>query len=62
MKNVCLVSCNHNEKIANIVSKVITTVGIDGVMNIVESPTGLTNFELVNGLIFNRGFVSSNFI
>ena len=57
-----MVSCNHNERIANIVSKVVTTVGIDGVMNIVESPTGLTNFQLVNGLIFNRGFVSSNFI
>lgn len=62
VRNVCMVSCNHNERIANIVSKVITTVGIDGVMNIVESPTGLTNFQLVNGLIFNRGFVSSNFI
>ena len=39
-----MVSSNHNEKIANIVSKVITSVGIDGVMNIVESPTGVTNF------------------
>jgi hypothetical protein len=39
-----MVSSNHNEKIADIVSKVITNVGIDGVMNIVESPTGLTNF------------------
>ena len=44
IKNVCMVSSNHNEKIANIVSKVITSVGIDGVMNIVESPTGVTNF------------------
>lgn len=57
-----MVSSNHNQKVADIVSKVITSVGIDGVMNIVESPTGLTNFKLVNGLIFNRGFVSSNFI
>jgi chaperonin GroEL (HSP60 family) len=57
-----MVSSNHNKRVADIVSKVITSVGIDGVMNIVESPTGLTNFKLVNGLIFNRGFVSSNFI
>jgi chaperonin GroEL (HSP60 family) len=57
-----MVSSNHNQRIADIVSKVITSVGIDGVMNIVESPTGFTNFKLVNGLIFNRGFVSSNFI
>jgi len=57
-----MVSSNHNQRVADIVSKVITSVGIDGVMNIVESPTGHTNFKLVNGLIFNRGFVSSNFI
>lgn len=57
-----MVSSNHNQRVADIVSKVITSVGIDGVMNIVESPTGITNFKLVNGLIFNRGFVSSNFI
>lgn len=44
IKNVCMVASNHNEKIANIVSQVIQSVGIDGVMNIVESPTGLTNF------------------
>ena len=57
-----MVSSNHNQRVADIVSKVITSVGIDGVINIVESPTGLTNFKLVNGLIFNRVFVSSNFI
>lgn len=31
-------------------------------MNIIESPTGLTDFKLVNGLIFSRGFVSPNFV
>lgn len=31
-------------------------------MNIVESPTGISNFKLVNGLIFNRGFVNNNFV
>ena len=57
IKNVCLVSCNHSERIADIVSKVINSVGIDGTMHITESPTDLTDFKLVNGLIFNRGFV-----
>lgn len=38
------------------------SVGLDGVMNIVESPTGLSDFRLVNGLIFARGFVSPNFV
>jgi hypothetical protein len=37
-------------------------VGIDGTLNIVESPTGKNGFKVVNGLIFNRGLVSPNFI
>lgn len=62
VRNVCLVSSNHNEHIADIVSKTLQSVGVDGVMNIVESPTGISNFKLVNGLIFNRGFVNNNFV
>jgi chaperonin GroEL len=31
-------------------------------MNLVESPTGISNFKLVNGLIFNRGYVNNNFV
>lgn len=38
------------------------SVGIDGTINIVESPTSETRFNLVNGLIFDRGFVSDAFI
>ena len=38
------------------------SVGLDGVMQIVESPTGLSDFKLVNGLIFQRGFVSLSFV
>ena len=62
IKNVCMVSSNHNENIADIVSKVFTSVGMDGVMNIVESHTGRTEFKLVNGLIFNRGLSTMNFV
>jgi len=58
VRNVCMVSSNHNQRIAGIVSKVINSVGIEGTMHITESPTGLTDFKLVNGLVFNRGFVN----
>jgi chaperonin GroEL len=34
------------------------TTGLEGVVNIVESPIGVTRFHLVNGLVFERGFVS----
>ena len=62
VRNVCMVSSNHNDHIADIISKTLQSVGVDGVMNIVESPTGISNFKLVNGLIFNRGFVNNNFV
>jgi chaperonin GroEL len=62
IRNVCMVSSNHNEDVADIVSKTLQSVGIDGVMNLVESQTGVSNFKLVNGLIFNRGYVNNNFV
>jgi chaperonin GroEL len=62
LRNVCMVSSNHDEKIASIVSSVLDAVGIEGVMNIVESPTGISDFRLVNGLIFNRGLVNTNLV
>ena len=62
VRNVCMVSSNHNDHIADIISKTLQSVGVDGVMNIVESPTGVSNFKLVNGLIFNRGYVNNNFV
>jgi hypothetical protein len=40
IKNVCNVSSNYNENIADIVAKTLITVGLDGVINMTESPTG----------------------
>lgn len=62
IKSICMVSSNHNERIAEVVSQVLTSVGIDGVMQIVPSTTGISSFQLVNGLTFDRGFTNPNFI
>ena len=59
--NVCNVSSNYNENIAAIVAKTMVTVGLDGVINMTESPTGETQFALVNGLVLERGYVSELF-
>lgn len=40
----------------------MASVGINGMVNIVESPIGKTRFHLVNGLVFERGFVSEAFV
>lgn len=60
--NVCQISSNQDTVISQVVAKTMSTVGLDGVVNIVESPTGETKFDLVNGLIIERGFVSDTFV
>lgn len=42
--NVCSVSSNRNNNITDIVAKTLTTVGLDGVINLIESPTGVSQF------------------
>lgn len=60
--NVCMVSSNQTSEIARIVAKTMATVGINGSVNIVESPTGMTRFNLVNGLIYDRGLITDAFV
>ena len=62
LRNLCLISSNGDENISSIISQVLSTVGLEGTMSLVESTTGKTDFKLVSGLIFNRGFVTPNFV
>ena len=61
IKNICNVSSNYNDNIAEIVARTLTTVGLDGVINMTESPTGETSFAMVSGLILERGYVNELF-
>jgi len=38
--NICMVSSNYNKDIARIVAQTMDAVGLQGNVNIVESPTG----------------------
>ena len=60
--NVCQVSSNYNDNVSQIVAKTLNTVGLEGVVNITESPTGFSRFAMVNGLVYERGFVSPLFV
>ena len=60
--NVCMVSSNYNRDIARIVAKTMASVGMNGRVNIVESPTGQTKFNLVNGLVYERGLITDSFV
>jgi len=56
------VASNYNKNVAEIVAMTLNTVGLDGVVNITESPTGFSRFAMVNGLVYERGFVSPLFV
>ena len=58
---MCMVSSNYDSTIARIVAKTMSNVGLNGSVNIVESPTGETRFNLVNGLVYERGLVTDAF-
>ena len=57
-----MVSCNYDEKIAEVVSKAMFQVGVGGQVNVTESPTGETTFSMVKGLVFERGLASEKFL
>jgi len=57
LKNVALVSYN-NPEIAKVVSDIVFKVGPDGVITVEEGNGLETTSEVVNGLRFERGFVS----
>lgn len=60
--NICMVSSNYNEEIARIVAQTMDAVGLNGNVSIVESPVGKNKFSLINGLVFDRGYVSDTFV
>ena len=43
-------------------AKTLSTVGLDGVVNMTESPTGFSRFAMVTGMVIERGFVDSLFV
>ena len=59
--NACNVASNNNRAVSEIVAKTLSTVGLDGVINMTESPTGYSRFALVNGLVIERGLVTDLF-
>lgn len=61
LENLCLVAANQNLIVAEVVAQTLAMVGLEGVVNMTESPNGFTRFALVNGMVIERGFVSDLF-
>jgi chaperonin GroEL len=61
IKQVATISAN-DEDLGELVAKVIDTVGKDGVVTVEESKSTETQFEIVEGLQFDKGFLSPYFV
>ncbi len=60
--NIASISANNDHRIGKIMAEAFTKVGKDGVITVEESRTLETYVDVVEGMQFDRGYLSPNFI
>ena len=60
--HVATVSANNDPEIGNLIADAMDAVGKDGVITVEESKSIETDFKVVEGMQFDRGYLSSYFV
>lgn len=60
--NVAMVSANGDKEIAEAIAKAMREVGAGGVLTVEESATGVTEIEIVPGMMFDKGYAYPVFV